>query len=451
MSLRTRVVVMIGIVLLTGVLLGSLFAGLQARHGLADELSAGMAGARQTVASSFEDLPRSDHPGRDLRQLVATFDGNRHVRALLVGADGRVSAMSTVTHPRAPAPGWFERLLGPTPAPVRIAVPQDLGGYRTLVLEATPLLDVSALWTEFSGVVLLLSASSMIGLALVYLAIGAALRPLHDMSAGFLRIGAGDYRGRVAERGPSELRSLEQGFNAMAGQLAAMDDRNRLLETQLVTLQDEERADLARDLHDEIGPHLFAVNVDAQVIGSLTGVDRAEEIRVHVKSIQSGVGHMQRLVREILSRLRPTRATELGLNAAIGDLAAFWQARRPDMTVALDLPKTERGLTETAKDTIYRVVQEALANAVRHGGAAHVEVSLTLAAGEAVVRVKDDGAGVSLALDASPSGATGGLGLIGMRERVRASSGVLAIDRGQGGWEVTARLPLETRKAESAP
>jgi two-component system sensor histidine kinase UhpB len=409
-----------------------------------------MAGARQTVASSFEDLARSDHPGRDLRQLVATFDGNRHVRATLIGSDGRISAQSTVTPPRAPAPGWFERLLGRAPAPVRIDVRGDLGGYSAIVLQATPTLDVSALWAEFSGEVLLLSATSMIGLALVYFAIGAALRPLHDLAAGFVRIGAGDYRGRVAERGPSELRSLEQGFNAMAGELTAMDDRNRLLETQLVTLQDEERADLARDLHDEIGPHLFAVNVDAQVIGGLVGTDRAEEIPAHVKSIQSGVGHMQRLVREILSRLRPTRATELGLNAAISDLAAFWQARRPDMTIALDLPATDRELAETLKDTIYRVVQEGLANAVRHGGAARVEVSLTLCGGEAVVRVKDDGAGVSLSPHATPTnGAGGGLGLIGMRERVRASCGVLAIDRAEGGWEVVARLPLETRTAES--
>ncbi|HWE45863.1 MAG TPA: histidine kinase [Caulobacteraceae bacterium] len=449
MSLRTRVVALIGIVLLTGVLLGSLFAGLQARRGLAEELSAGMAGARQTVASSFEDLARSDHPGRDLRQLTATFDGNRHVRALLIGADGRVSMTSTVTPPRAPAPQWFEHLLGPTPAPVHIAVPNRLGGYTELRLEATPALDVSALWNEFSGVVLLLSASSMLGLALVYFAIGAALRPLHDLSAGFVRIGAGDYGGRVAERGPSELRSLEQGFNAMSAELAAMDDRNRLLETQLVTLQDEERADLARDLHDEIGPHLFAVNVDAQVIGGLVGTDRAEDIRAHVKSIQSGVGHMQRLVREILSRLRPTRATELGLNAAIGDLAAFWQARRPEMSITLNLPKTESGLNEALKDTLYRVVQEGLANAVRHGGAAQVEVSLALTGGEAMVRVKDDGAGVSLGPDVTANVA-GGLGLIGMRERVRASSGVLAIDRGDGGWEVTARLPLQVSRAEMA-
>ena len=415
-----------------------------------------MSGARQTVASAFEDLGRSDHPARDLRQLVATFDGNRHVRAVLIDAQGRAAAASSVTRPAlAGAGAWFARLLGPTPSPARLAVPGAPNGYQSILIEATPALDVSALWTEFSGVVLLLCASSAIGLGLVYLAIGAALRPLRDLSEGFRRIGAGDYASRVAERGTSELKSLEQGFNAMAEQLAEMDGRNRLLETQLLTLQDEERADLARDLHDEIGPHLFAVNVDAQVIGGLAGSDRADDIRNHVKSIQAGVGHMQRLVREILSRLRPTRATELGLNAALADLAAFWQARRPDMAIELEVPKAEKGLTETLKDVIYRVVQEGLANAVRHADARRVEVSVRLARGEAVVRVKDDGAGVAAASDTAPGVAVGGLGLIGMRERVRAPpacwSSIRGGANGDGGWEVTARLPLETAARKSEP
>jgi two-component system sensor histidine kinase UhpB len=438
MALRTRVVLLIGLVLLTGVLAGSLFAGFQARRGLAEELNAGMAGARQTVAGAYEDLGRSDHPARDLRQLTATFDGNRHVRATLIALDGSVSATSSVTRPKAPAPGWFASLLGPAPAEARLPVPLGVKGFSAIVLDPTPALDVSALWTEFSGVVLLLISSSMIGLALVYVAIGAALRPLRDMSEGFLRIGAGDYRGRVTEQGPSELRRLEQGFNAMSERLAAMDDRNRTLETQLVTLQDEERADLARDLHDEIGPHLFAVNVDAQEISQLADGRKPDEIRGHVKSIQSNVGHMQRLVREILQRLRPTRATELGLNAALADLAAFWQTRRPGMEIDLSVPKDERELDETVKDVIYRVAQEGLANAVRHADAQHVAITVALLSGEAVVRVKDDGAGDPL----EPREAGGGLGLIGMRERVRGCGGALDIDRDAGGWEIVARLPL---------
>jgi len=153
---------------------------------------------------------------------------------------------------------------------------------------------------------------------------------------------------------------------------------------------------------------------------------------------------MQRLVREILSRLRPTRATELGLNAALADLAAFWQARRPQMKIKLDAPKGERGLTEALKDVIYRVAQEGLANAVRHADAGRVEISVKVARDEVVVRVKDDGAAAATDVERAPGG---GLGLIGMRERVRGCGGILDIDRGDAGWEIVARLPLEQAAA----
>ena len=78
MSLRARVVILIGVLLFVGVALGALLAGYEARRTLRAELQAGMTGGRQTVNSAFEDLPRSDHAPRDLQQLVGTFDGNRH-------------------------------------------------------------------------------------------------------------------------------------------------------------------------------------------------------------------------------------------------------------------------------------------------------------------------------------------------------------------------------------
>ena len=103
MSLRARVVTLIAAVLAVSMAMGVAAAGYQARQALSAELSAGLGGARQTVASAFEDLPHSDHPGRDLRQLVATFDGNRHVRATLLDAEGRAGA--GLPHLRRPAAG----------------------------------------------------------------------------------------------------------------------------------------------------------------------------------------------------------------------------------------------------------------------------------------------------------------------------------------------------------
>ena len=112
MSLRARIVSLVSLIFLVGSVLAGVLAGLEARRALEDELHAAMVGGQQTVLSAFEDLPRSDHAPRDLHQLVATFDGNRHVRALLTDSAGKLLEGSVPPDRTTPAPAWFGRLLG---------------------------------------------------------------------------------------------------------------------------------------------------------------------------------------------------------------------------------------------------------------------------------------------------------------------------------------------------
>ena len=433
MSLRLRVVAAIALVLLVSAVAGAGLAGWRARQSLHEEFAAAMTGGRQTVASAFEDLPQSDHQARDLRQLIATFDGNRHVMARLLDTRGRVIAVS-VAAPATPSPAWFSDLLRTPVAAMRL--PSPVG---TDVVVLTPVwdADVGAAWTGFVDLVLVLSGAFVVGSALVWLTVGRALRPLATYSAAFQRIGSGDYGAKVKAEGPKELVRLGQGVNEMAQRLAAVQARNQALEHQLLTLQDEERADLARDLHDEIGPHLFAVNVDAAMVGQLAAAGRTREVQAQVKAIQASVGHMQRLVRDILARLRPAPLFELGLAAAIGDLVAFWRARHAHIEFSVTLPGDDAPIGEAALEAVYRVVQEGLNNAVRHGRPSRIEIVVAVGdGGEVTARVSDNGA-------ATGDPGEAGFGLIGMRERVAAAHGSLTVERGgpAGGWSVTARLP----------
>jgi two-component system sensor histidine kinase UhpB len=441
MPLRLRVVLLIGLVLLARMALGALVAGYQVRHVLSEELAAGLGGARQTAASAFEDLPQSDHPVRDLRQLVATFDGNRHVRATLVGPGGYPVWTSRTDSSGAPPPRWFRYLLGRVPAAIALQVPGTGAGPETLVLTPTPDLDVQAAWSEFLALMGVLVSTAAAGLLLVYLVIGAAFRPLTLLAHQFRRIGAGDYSGRVADTGPSELLHLQRGFNHMAEELAATTERNRALTEQLAKLQEEERADIARDLHDEIGPYLFAVNLDAEMIAQLGESGRHAAIPERVREIQSAVQYMQRQVRDLLGRLRPTQVTEFGLKAAIEDLVRFWATRQPEITFDLSLPEDE--IPEATAEVVYRIVQEAMNNAVRHGKPESVRILVARNGdGGLFVSVDDDGSPVA---SPAPGGATGsGLGLIGMRERVEAGGGSLTYGPNPDGpgWTTAARLRL---------
>jgi len=434
MSLRLRVVFAIALVLLTSALLGTALAGWLANQALHEELVAAMVGARQTAAGAFETLPRSDHPARDLTRLVRAFDGERHLVASLTDGDGRLVAVSRPLAGRS-APAWFAALFHPDLAPMHLPVPA--WDYSALTLTPVFANDVAAIWAEFTALIGVLSVSFLFGSALIWFTVGRALHPLADFSAAFLRIGSGDYAAKVREEGPLELRRLGRGVNEMARRLGAMQAKTHALEGQLRTLQDEERADLARDLHDEIGPHLFAVNVDAAMARRLIGEGQTAEALRQVEAIQDAVGHMQRLVRDILGRLRPTELIELGLAAAIAELVAFWRARHPAIRFEVTAPSDEAPMPDQVRETLYRVVQESLNNAVRHGRPGRIDIEVAkLASGEFIARVTDDGAPAERRGEA-------GFGLIGMRERVAAARGQLSITMASqgGGWTVLARLP----------
>jgi len=440
MSLRLRIVLAVALLFLTGSVVGAALGVWQAGAVLREELYAAMAGGRLTAAGALQSLPRSQDPSGELRLLVTSFDGGRHLRAVLADARGATVAVS---HPLPvhPAPDWFSSLFHPDVAAERFPTP----GGGTLTLEPVAANDIAAVWTEFAGVLAVLAASFALGAVLLWLTVGRALRPLSDFSAAFVRIGAGDYAAKVGEAGPPELARVGASVNEMAARLEAMQARTRRLEQQIATLQDEERADLARDLHDEIGPHLFAVNVDAAMARRLIDEGRPTEAVTQVEAIQSSVGHLQRLVRDILGRLRPTELIDLGLAAAIGELVEFWRLRHPEVVFEVEIAEDEAlSLSEAARETLYRVVQESLANAVRHGRPNRITVSVARASEhEVTVSVADDGVGAG-----EPSG--GGFGLKGMRERVAAQGGTLDIQRGAG-WRVTARLPAHAETLEETP
>jgi two-component system sensor histidine kinase UhpB len=402
------------------------------RTDLAAELGAARTGGLQTVRSAFEDLPRSDHPQRDLRQLVATFNGNRHLTAAVLDRSGRVRMASKPTMPRKAAPEWFGDSLRPDRQPVFVSVPDRSGD--VVRLRPEPASDIAALWVATVNAAGVFAVAAALGLALIYWVIGRALAPLADLSQALNAIGGSSYRERVREQGPPELHSLQRGFNAMAERLAEIDERNRALEAQLLTIQDEERADIARDLHDEIGPHLFAVALDAEMIGQGLNDGHPDLVRDQVRSIQAAVSYMQRQVRDLIARLRPTRAAELGLEAAIGDLVSFWQKRQPEVEFATELDGAGRHVPEPLRDVIYRVVQESVANALRHAETKRLSIAVVCASDGIALTIKNRGPPRTAASELP------GLGLVSMRERVHAAGGTLCIDRSYAGWTVSAKF-----------
>ncbi len=215
---------------------------------------------------------------------------------------------------------------------------------------------------------------------------------------------------------------------------------------QLNAVQEEERKDLARDLHDEIGPFLFAVDVDAQTITQYLQRGAYDEVAGRSAAIRQSVAHMQSHVRAILNRLRPAMLLDLGLAEAVDQLVAFWRARHPAIAITASISQASYGAT--VDEIAFRTVQEAINNAVRHGKPRTITIEAAIDPQRGALRltIRDDGTGIS------PS-ATPGFGISGMRERAALAGGTLEVSQmpGQKGVTVVAMLPLKSSSEAPAP
>lgn len=231
---------------------------------------------------------------------------------------------------------------------------------------------------------------------------------------------------------------------ALEHQLAQTLAENQRLSLSHVQVQEDERKQLARELHDELGQHLNAIQLDAVAIRGWSGGnqgDTFEDVHSASLAIIAGANRVQETIRDMLRRLRPAGLDELGLAAALEHLVQQWQARNPATRAALEIDDTaddlDRGLGENENMTCYRLVQEALTNITRHAAARNVLIGLTRHEGQLVIVVNDDGVGVPAAIHAP------GLGLVGMRERVEALGGSIHIESAvQQGFCIKAVMPV---------
>lgn len=436
MSIQRRLALSITLVLLLSLAFGAALTYWHVVAKVRTEMQAALAVGAQTAAKAVGGRDGADAPARQLRRLIEDFDGDRHLRAVLTAGDGRALAQSTLLQPDEPAPAWFyDMVAGPaTGADVPLADPfKAIGALR---LEADSHNEVAEAWSDVLLTTAIIVVFFSLVLALAFWTIRGALRPLQDVLTALSRIGAGDYATRLSPTLYRELQPLRDGFDAMAERLAVMRAQNRDLHEQILNLQEEERAELARDLHDDVAPFLFAVGADAAMIRQYLAADKTDQVAPRAEAIAESVRHMQKHLKGVLRRLAPETLIDLGLAGAIDNLVAFWRIRRPAIAFTMDL--TDEPVDPPLDAVAFRVVQESLSNAIRHGDPATIAICIHQSETMLTIRVEDDGSGFSQ--DKAPRG----FGLASMQERVKAVGGRLAIrDRAEGrGVIIEAELPL---------
>jgi signal transduction histidine kinase len=232
----------------------------------------------------------------------------------------------------------------------------------------------------------------------------------------------------VVRLGVLERRSEEQRVIAEDA-----ERQMRQLSQQLVATQEEERKKLSRELHDHVGQMLTALRME---LGHIDRLRAPAETRLAgaVTESRQLVDDMVRTVRDLALGLRPSMLDDFGLQPALEWLVRD-VTRRYGVPVELEMDGQFDSLPDPYRTCIYRVVQEALTNCIRHAAASRIQVSVTDTKG-LDVRITDDGVGLD------PARRRNGLGLNGIEERVRELRGRLVIrSSAGGGTSVMVLLP----------
>lgn len=230
---------------------------------------------------------------------------------------------------------------------------------------------------------------------------------------------------------------LERRHEQQRMQIVQTEGNLRRLSRRLVQAQEGERKVLSRELHDEVGQTLTALGIEIANVEKAGAVSPAA-MHGRIEEAKRLNGDAMRAIRDLAMGLRPSMLDDLGLGAALE-----WQgrefSRHTGVPAAVQVNGALENLSDGQRTCIYRVVQEALTNCARHAKASHVMVSVHAEDKQVVVVVQDDGIG----FDAG-SRMRGGLGLVGIEERVQALEGKLKLASApKKGTTLRVEIPLE--------
>lgn len=423
MALKWRVVALFALFTALSMATGAAVLVVNARAAVRAEMDSALTLARAVAGAGV--------PAGSLAGL-----GQRHIR--VTTPDGPPAALIPPSVGEEPAPAWFAALIGVTPQEHRLP---------TMTLTAEPWDEIAEVWEDLTSLGLAAAGLSAVLLALAAWAAGRALRPLTLFERGLDRLRAGDFTTPpddtfLSGGGAPELARIGGRIAALADSLRRADGENRRLSLQLVQVQDRERRDLAREIHDELGAALFSLKIDITALRTAASTPAAAE---RAQSALTAVEGLHRLSRRVLTRLRPEVLDHLPLSEVLREMVAAEQRRQPGVAWDFTAEGDIDGLEEPARLTVYRLIQEGITNALRHAAPSRIAVGIRRPESERVeVTVRDDGAGVD-----TDGGKGPGFGLSGMAERVHALGGrlVVAPEPG-GGTGLRAIIPVSPAAAE---
>jgi len=425
MSLKSKLLIYINSLLLIATLIGLLSILMVTQKNVREEVLSTMTLAEFAIEQGVKKNPDFYLFQRENNDLG--FSGLSEIRHLKIqffnNQDILLEETSNTFDEIKPPPSWFVFLIEKLSEEIffsKINIDQrgEVTGY--ILIKPEPIYEYAEIWQQIKVGLWIIGAFLILINIVVLILFSHMIKPINKIIEGFEKLEAGNYKSKINKSNILELDIIGKKFNSMINNLRQSNDKIHKLSQNLINVQEQEKSELARDLHDELGQSLTALQAEAASISKSTKKSSRDEAIFNVIQLSK---NMMLSTREIIKKLNLGLIEDLGLESALIELFENWKRRFKGVKFEYKIEdKALRKITKQETAHLYRIFQEALTNIAKHSEPKNIKITIKSLDGKGKIRIliKNDGINTEFSNK-------DGLGLIGIAERVDQIDGSLEI------------------------
>ena len=425
MSLKSKLLIYINSLLLIATLIGLLTILMVTQKNVREEVLSTMTLAEFAIEQGVKKNPDFYLFQREDSDLgFSELSEIRHLKIQFFNnQDILLEETSNTLNDIHPPPYWFIFLIEKLSQEIyfsKINIDQrgEMKGY--IVIKPEPIYEYAEIWQQIKVGLWIIGAFLILINIVVLILFSHMIKPINKIIEGFEKLEAGNYKSKINKSNILELDIIGKKFNSMINNLRQSNDKIHKLSQNLINVQEQEKSELARDLHDELGQSLTALQAEAASISKSTKKSSRDDAIFNVIQLSK---NMMLSTREIIKKLNLGLIEDLGLESALIELFENWKRRFKGVKFEYKIEdKALRKITKQETAHLYRIFQEALTNIAKHSEPKNIKITVkSLDRGNKTrILISNDGIKSNLANNE-------GLGLIGIAERVDQINGSLEV------------------------
>ena len=425
MSLKSKLLIYINSLMLISTLIGLLAIVMVTQKNVREEVLSTMALAEFAIEQGVKKNPDFYLFQREDNDLgISELSEIRHLKIQFFNnQDILLEETSNTLDEIKPPPYWFIFLIEKLSEEIffsKINIDQrgEMTGY--ILIKPEPIYEYAEIWQQIKVGLWIIGAFLILINIVVLILFSHMIKPINKIIEGFEKLEAGNYKSKINRSNILELDIIGKKFNSMINNLRQSNDKIHKLSQNLINVQEQEKSELARDLHDELGQSLTALQAEAASISKSTKKSSRDDAIFNVIQLSK---NMMLSTREIIKKLNLGLIEDLGLESALIELFENWKRRFKGVKFEYKIEdKALRKITKQETAHLYRIFQEALTNIAKHSEPKNIKITVkSLDRGNKTrILISNDGIKSNLANNE-------GLGLIGIAERVDQINGSLEV------------------------